>query len=74
MNQDWVNGTIDEVVGNTKRQFGKLTGNTGTQVKGAAQELKGKAENTLGKTKDAIHNAQTGPVLVERRDDGTGTL
>jgi uncharacterized protein YjbJ (UPF0337 family) len=54
-----VNGTIDEVVGSAKRQIGKLTGNKGTQVEGAVQQLKGKAENALGKAKDAVHDATT---------------
>jgi uncharacterized protein YjbJ (UPF0337 family) len=58
VNKDRVKGTIDEVVGSAKREFGKLTGNTGTQVEGAVQQLKGKVENAVGKLKDAGHDAQ----------------
>ena len=57
MNKDRVQGTIDEVVGNAKRHIGKITGNTGTQVEGAVQQLKGKVENTIGKAKDAARDA-----------------
>lgn len=57
MNKDRVNGTIDEVVGSTKRKAGELTGNTKLQVEGMAQQVKGKVENALGKTKDAVHDA-----------------
>jgi uncharacterized protein YjbJ (UPF0337 family) len=53
MDKDRVQGTIDELVGSTKRQVGKLTGNTRTQVEGAAQQIKGKVEKTIGELKDA---------------------
>lgn len=77
MDKNRVKGTIDEVVGGAKRQVGKLTGNTGTQVEGAVQQLKGKVENAWGKAKDAVHDAncdQTAPpvkkkvVVLEHRD------
>jgi uncharacterized protein YjbJ (UPF0337 family) len=74
MNQDRVKGAIDEVVGSAKQQFGKLTGNKGTQVKGTVQVIKGKAESAWGKTKDAVRNGRPGPVIVERRDDGEGSF
>ena len=83
MDKDRVKGTVDEVVGSTKRQFGKLTGNTGTQVEGAAQQLKGKVENAVGKLKDAGRNAQANykasqqanePVVGERRDVVVSTI
>jgi hypothetical protein len=35
-----------------------LTGNTGTQIEGAAQQLKGKVENAVGKLKDAGRDAR----------------
>jgi uncharacterized protein YjbJ (UPF0337 family) len=76
MNKDTVNGTIDDVVGSAKRHIGNMTGNTGTQVKGAVQQLKGKAEKAVGRLKDAGRDAQanynaqrsSGPVVVERRE------
>jgi uncharacterized protein YjbJ (UPF0337 family) len=57
MNKERVKGAIDETVGSAKRQLGNLTGNTRTQVEGAAQQLKGKAETTIGKLKDAVRDA-----------------
>jgi uncharacterized protein YjbJ (UPF0337 family) len=57
MNKDRVNGTIDELVGSTKRKAGELTGNTPLQIKGIAQQAKGKIENALGKSKDAIRES-----------------
>ena len=68
MDKDRVKGTVDEVVGSTKRQFGKLTGNTGTQVEGAAQQLKGKVENAVGKLKDAGRNAQANYKASQERE------
>jgi hypothetical protein len=35
-----------------------LTGNTGTQVRGAVQQVKGKVETAIGKTKDAVRDAK----------------
>jgi uncharacterized protein YjbJ (UPF0337 family) len=40
-----------------KRQVGEWTGDTGTQVEGAAQQVKGKAEKAWGSVKDAARNA-----------------
>jgi len=74
MNEDRIHGTIDEVIGNAKQKIGRLTGNKGTQLEGAVQVIKGKAENAWGKTKDAVRSAQSDPVIVERRDDGTDKL
>jgi uncharacterized protein YjbJ (UPF0337 family) len=53
MDKDRVKGTIDEVVGSTKRKVGNLTGDKTTEIKGAAQQIKGKVENAVGKLKDA---------------------
>jgi len=53
MDKDRLNGTIDEVVGRTKRQIGEWTGDKDAQVDGAIQELKGKAKKTWGRFKDA---------------------
>jgi len=57
MNRNRVNGTIDDVVGSTKRKVGKLTGNTPLQVKGAVQQVKGKLQNAVGKVQDAVDGA-----------------
>jgi uncharacterized protein YjbJ (UPF0337 family) len=54
---------IDAVAGGAggraaKRKAGNLTGNTGTEVRGAVQQVKGKVETAIGKTKDAVRDAK----------------
>jgi len=71
MDKNRVKGTIDEVVGNAKRQVGKLTGNTGTQVEGAVQQVKGKVENAWGKTKDAVRDANNNPSAQPAKSKGS---
>ena len=53
MNEDKVKGTIDDAAGRAKRQVGEWTGDTKTQVDGAAQQVKGKVEKAWGNVKDA---------------------
>jgi len=57
MNDDKIKGTIDDAAGRAKRQVGEWTGDTKTQVDGAAQQVKGKAEKAVGNVRDAIHDA-----------------
>ncbi len=57
MNKDTVKGTVDDAAGRAKRQVGEWTGDTQTQVEGAAQQIKGKAEKAWGNVKDAAHDA-----------------
>jgi uncharacterized protein YjbJ (UPF0337 family) len=59
MNEQRVNGAIDEVVGSTKSHVGNLTGNTGTQIDGAKQHIKGKVETAVGELKDSVRDSQT---------------
>ena len=44
MDKDRVKGAVDDTAGRVKRQVGEWTGDTKTQVEGAAQQVKGKAE------------------------------
>lgn len=57
MDKDTVKGTIDDAAGRAKRQVGEWTGDTGTQVDGAAQQVKGKVEKAWGNVKDAARGA-----------------
>jgi uncharacterized protein YjbJ (UPF0337 family) len=57
MDKQRLKGAIDEVVGSTKRHIGNLTGNTRTEVEGAAQQVKGKVETAVGKLKDGVRYA-----------------
>lgn len=59
MDKETVKGTIDDTVGRAKRQVGEWTGDTKTQVEGAAQQVKGKAEKVVGNVKDAVRDAKT---------------
>jgi uncharacterized protein YjbJ (UPF0337 family) len=66
MDKDRVKGTLDDAAGRVKRQVGEWTGDTNTQVEGAAQQVKGKVEKAVGQMKDAArdmqnrHNTNTG--------------
>ena len=66
MDKDRVKGAIDDAAGRVKRQVGEWTGDTGTQVEGAAQQVKGKAEKAWGTVKDAAGMPQT-KLSVPRR-------
>lgn len=57
MNSDKIKGTMDDAAGRAKRQVGEWTGDTQTQIDGAAQQVKGKAEKAVGNVRDAINNA-----------------
>jgi uncharacterized protein YjbJ (UPF0337 family) len=54
MNDDRIRGAVDEALGSAKRHLGKLTGDTETEVEGAAQQIKGKVESAIGKLKDGL--------------------
>jgi len=65
MNKDSVKGTIDDAAGRARRQVAEWSGDTGEQVKGAAQQVKGKTEKAIGKIRDAVHDK------THRKDRGT---
>jgi uncharacterized protein YjbJ (UPF0337 family) len=62
MNSDNIKGSVDDAAGRVKRQVGEWTGDTKTQVDGAAQQVKGKAEKAVGNLRDAVNN------VGEKRD------
>jgi uncharacterized protein YjbJ (UPF0337 family) len=68
MNKDQVKGAVNDAAGRAKRQVGEWTGDTSTQVEGAAQQVKGKAQKAWGDVKDAAHNASENV----HRDSQTG--
>jgi uncharacterized protein YjbJ (UPF0337 family) len=59
MDKDQVKGAVNDAAGRVKRQVGEWTGNTNTQVEGAAQQIKGKAQKAWGNVKDAARDTQT---------------
>jgi uncharacterized protein YjbJ (UPF0337 family) len=58
MNWDQVKGNIDDAAGRVKRKVGEWTGDTESEVKGAAQQVKGKAEKAAGNVRDAVNDAR----------------
>lgn len=68
MNKDTVKGTMDDAAGRVKRQVGEWTGDTGTQVDGAAQQVKGKVEKAVGSMKDAAKDATKGTRNLDNQD------
>ena len=66
MNSDQIKGTIDDAAGRAKRQIGEWTGDTGTQVDGAAQQVKGKAEKAVGAVKEAVSSSTSDHESVTR--------
>jgi uncharacterized protein YjbJ (UPF0337 family) len=72
MNNDKIKGTVDDAAGRVKRQVGEWTGDTGTQVDGAAQQVKGKVEKAVGNVRDAVKPGTTRDVETDRDiDDNT---
>ena len=72
MNDDKVKGTLDDAAGRVKRQVGEWTGDTGTQVDGAAQQVKGKVEKAVGNLRDAVKPGTTRDVDTDQNiDDNT---
>jgi len=63
MNDDRVKGKVKDIAGRAERQVGEWTGDTESQVKGAAKQAEGKVQNAFGKAKDAVkksdENAKT---------------
>ena len=57
MNKDRVEGKLKDVAGRVERQAGEWTGDTKTQVKGAAKQAEGKVQNAWGQAKDAAKQA-----------------
>lgn len=52
MNKDTIEGNWEQVKGKAKQQWGKLTDNDLTLLKGHRQEFLGKVQETYGKSKD----------------------
>lgn len=72
MNDDKIKGAVDDAAGRAKRQVGEWTGDTSTQVDGAAQQVKGKLEKAVGNLRDAVKPGTTRDVETNRDiDDNT---
>ncbi|MGA8743989.1 MAG: CsbD family protein [Terracidiphilus sp.] len=69
MNSDSIKGKIDDAAGRVKRQVGEWTGDTKTEVEGAAQQVKGKAEKVVGKVRDTVDNPTRENIETDRDMD-----
>lgn len=58
MNKDQIKGTAKHISGEVKQEVGKLTGDTGTRVRGHAQEAEGKLQKNLGDAKEAVRHSE----------------
>ncbi|MFS0774716.1 CsbD family protein [Neobacillus sp. 3P2-tot-E-2] len=54
MNKDKMNGYVDNVKGEAKEQWGKLTDDRSTENEGKVDQLKGKVQEEVGKIKDKL--------------------
>jgi uncharacterized protein YjbJ (UPF0337 family) len=59
MDKDRVKGAVNDAAGRAKRQVGEWTGDTNTQVEGAAQQVKGKLQKAWGNAKDAARETKS---------------
>ena len=57
MDKDRVVGAAHRAKGSVKETIGKVTGDTKTQIEGAAEKTAGKAQNAVGGAKDAVRDA-----------------
>ena len=67
MDKDRVEGKMKDIAGRTQRQVGEWTGDSESQVKGAAKQAEGKAQNAWGKAKDAVNKSS------DRADENADT-
>ena len=70
MNDDRLKGKAKDVAGRVERQVGEWTGDSESQVKGAAKQAEGKVQNAWGKAKDAAKKSDNpNPDATDRGDD-----
>jgi uncharacterized protein YjbJ (UPF0337 family) len=60
MNEHRVSGAATNVGGKVEEGFGRITGDTKTEVKGLIDQAQGKVENLYGQAKDAASGAADG--------------
>ena len=57
MDKNRVAGSARKAKGSIKEAIGKVTGDSKTQAKGAAEQNAGRAQNAAGSVKDTVRNA-----------------
>ena len=56
MDKDRIKGKAKDIAGRVERQAGEWTGDSETQVKGAAKQAEGKVQHAVGKAKDKVRD------------------
>jgi uncharacterized protein YjbJ (UPF0337 family) len=54
MNKDEIAGKMKEVGGKARKNIGKLTGDSESETRGAADQMTGNVQKNYGKVKDAL--------------------
>jgi uncharacterized protein YjbJ (UPF0337 family) len=54
---DKIRGSVNDAVGNVKKNIGEATDNEEMESEGEGQQVKGKAQKAIGNAKDAISDA-----------------
>jgi uncharacterized protein YjbJ (UPF0337 family) len=60
MDEHRMTGAVKNLGGKVEEGFGRVTGDTSTQIQGAVDQAEGTAENLYGQAKDAASNAAEG--------------
>ncbi|MCM3394407.1 CsbD family protein [Cytobacillus sp. FSL W8-0315] len=63
MNKDQTNGNVDQLKGEFKKQYGKLTNNESKEAEGNMDKFKGQAQEKWGDAKEALSKT-----FSDRRD------
>ena len=61
-------GVLNQMKGNVKETWGKVTGDTSTRLSGTVDKLKGKAQVTLGRMEGKEAELESGKTR-DRKDD-----
>ena len=54
VDQDRIDGSLKQLEGSAKETFGKVTGDSKTEAKGAREKAVGKVQNSIGGAKDSV--------------------
>ena len=65
-------GLLNQVKGNVKEAWGKVTNNPTTKLEGTADRIKGKIQETVGRLEAKEAELESG--MTTRRDDDIGKI
>jgi uncharacterized protein YjbJ (UPF0337 family) len=72
MNKDQVKGMGKQIKGEVQQKVGKLTGDTGTRIRGHATEAEGKLQKKVGDAKEVVRDGsrELGKDRQRKLDEG----